>query len=164
MAPDYEKATNMAYELLASNPEYKQGVPVNFSAIVKDLNLKVCFDGTIQDEALLDPAKQTILIKKSSIPQRMFFSLAHEIGHWLLHSKDRIRYRKSTYQSGSLEEVEEQEANAFAAELLLPFNEVKAHIKQGFDAESLAILHNVSYEFASYRFNFVMNRLLYYAG
>jgi Zn-dependent peptidase ImmA (M78 family)/DNA-binding XRE family transcriptional regulator len=63
-----------------------------------------------------------ILIEGSNFSfYRQQFSLAHELGHWLLHDKknypqemDRLEYKKM-----------EQEANEFAANFLLPTNNFK---------------------------------------
>lgn len=161
MVADFNKATRVANELLISNPAYQQRAPVDFVAILNDLGLNIAFNDEMEDEALLDPEKRTIFIKKTLYPQRMFFSIAHEIGHWLLHSRDKIRYRKDMRELEKQEAIEEQEANAFAAELLLPFDKVAEHIRGGFDIASLASTSNVSYDFASFRYNFVANRLMY---
>ncbi|MBZ7993719.1 ImmA/IrrE family metallo-endopeptidase [Campylobacter sp. RM9333] len=161
MVADFNKATRVANELLISNPIYQQRNPVDFVAILNDLGLNIAFNNDMEDEALLDPINKTIYIKRMLYPQRMFFSIAHEIGHWLLHSRDKIRYRKNTPEFGTQEAIEEQEANAFAAELLLPFDKVAEHIRGGFDIASLASTSNVSYDFASFRYNFVATRLMY---
>jgi Zn-dependent peptidase ImmA (M78 family) len=58
--------------------------------------------------------------------QRQRFTVAHEIGHFLLHSTDRVhvdkRYEIKRRDNKSKEgtDVEEMESNLFAAELLMP--------------------------------------------
>lgn len=66
-----------------------------------------------------------ILVNSSDIPQRQRFTVAHELGHFLLHEGDtyvdkraRINFRDS--RSGLALIQEEIEANQFAAALLMP--------------------------------------------
>lgn len=67
--------------------------------------------------------KGIIRIKENSIPSRRRFSIAHELGHWVMHKKSNLLdYCKNIEEGvitskGSLEEIE---ANAFASELLMP--------------------------------------------
>jgi len=67
-----------------------------------------------------------IVVNRGHSLARQHFTLAHELGHLLLHGyttphADRgykLRYRNSTSAEGSV--LEEVEANQFAAELLMP--------------------------------------------
>lgn len=64
---------------------------------------------------------QTIYINSSESAYRKRFTIAHEIGHIVLHGRDsdRVDYRKQIgFASGN--EMAEIEANRFAAELLMP--------------------------------------------
>ncbi len=153
----------MARQLLLQNEIYKKYRPVHFTPLLKDLGLQVVFKDTLENEALLDPHKKTIYILNDQKPMlRKFFSIAHEIGHWVLHTRDKTRPRIGEYRNLSpLEKMEEQEANAFAAELLMPFEEVAHCIFYGYDPAKLADFFNVSYEFAAHRYNFVKTMGLY---
>ncbi len=121
-------------------------------------------DGQIMDEALIDPKERTIYIRRDNLPMmRKIFSIAHEIGHWCLHSRDkrrpRIDFSKNAKPFSEETLIEEQEANAFAAELLMPFDKVKHLISfKGYDASKLAQFFEVSYEAAYFRWNFVAER------
>ncbi|MGD0991728.1 MAG: ImmA/IrrE family metallo-endopeptidase [Gemmatimonadales bacterium] len=72
-------------------------------------------------------------------PNRQRFTIAHELGHYCLHEGgtyvDRsttARFRKD--ESGSGTEIEEREANQFAAALLMPEKLVRAEFaKHPFD-------------------------------
>jgi len=73
-------------------------------------------------------------------PNRQRFSVAHEIGHYRLHEGgtyvDRgtttLRFRSSNSNSGS--DVEEREANQFAAAVLMPASWVRRELeKYSFD-------------------------------
>jgi Zn-dependent peptidase ImmA (M78 family) len=67
-------------------------------------------------------------VNKNHHPHRQRFTIAHEIGHLLLHNVDElhvdrrdalvVQKRDGTSSTGAV--LEEREANFFAAELLLP--------------------------------------------
>ena len=94
---------------------------------------------------------------------RRHFSIAHEIGHFLLHKGDtyvdkgyRVNFRD--LESGSGTKQEEVDANMFAAALLMPANWVrKAFGDQPFDLteddglEALARKFDVSTQAMTYR-------------
>lgn len=160
-APDYTSAQKQASKLLSDGGF--DSSPINLANVLNYLDLKLVYDSEIEDEALLDPMEKTIFLKKDAMPiKRKIFSIAHEIGHWILHSRDKKRPRVIAYDSEHVDQTlitEEQEANAFAAELLMPFNEVRKMIMLGYTAENLADHFNVSYEFASYRHSFVSRQI-----
>jgi Zn-dependent peptidase ImmA (M78 family) len=67
--------------------------------------------------------RAVILINKYDSPARKRFSIAHELGHFFLHTSAvfvdrRVRFRNSASSQGT--NPEEIEANNFAAELLMP--------------------------------------------
>ncbi len=94
---------------------------------------------------------------------RQRFSIAHEIGHFILHEGDtyidkgyRVLFRD--LESGSGSKGEEMDANAFAAALLMPAEWVKdAFFQQPFDLtedyvlQMLANKFKVSIQAMSYR-------------
>ena len=102
-----------------------------------------------------DNGKTLIGVNASHIESRKRFTIAHELGHFMLHGNKEvfvdtdknlfIRFRKKqTHYS-----LEEAEANAFAAELLMPedwlitdFKALLATIKQ-----SLGKLESFHYDF-----------------
>ena len=70
-------------------------------------------------------------------PRRRRFTIAHEIGHWVLHRDDiadlvvtrTIGYVPSDPAKASTpEEIREREANRFAAELLMPEDRIHAAV------------------------------------
>ncbi len=90
---------------------------------------------TIHLSGLLDPVQRVILIdaeEAARAPGRRRFSIAHELGHWVLHCKDASAEtfwcEDSNVDSGPPGEasrpladpVRELEANAFAAAVLMP--------------------------------------------
>lgn len=68
-----------------------------------------------------------ITVNKQNAQTRKRFTIAHEIGHFILHSKDQpifidkvpsMMYRNAASSTGEI--FREREANAFAAALLMP--------------------------------------------
>jgi Zn-dependent peptidase ImmA (M78 family) len=84
----------------------------------------------------LDFENKTIVVNDDYPASRNLFTIAHEIGHYILHNSSQNRfdqYRKYTPK----ELREEKEANDFAGELLMPkykfeevFNELRGDVKK----------------------------------
>lgn len=103
-------------------------VPVKRIAQALDLDLQFySFDKQEFSGILVREGKKSILgVNASHHPNRQRFTIAHEIGHFLLHEGDRVfvdrsynvSLRSSTSSLGT--DVEEIEANTFASLLLIP--------------------------------------------
>ena len=64
-----------------------------------------------------------ILINKNKPPENKTFTLAHEFGHYLLHTHDSTQFRldfEKLRGEGSEYKIEETEANYFAGSMLMP--------------------------------------------
>lgn len=78
-------------------------------------------------------------------PAQERFTIAHEIGHVVLHSHfektpDRVRPRRPREGQGAERQpVPEREANTFAAELLMPPVSVEAHFERVFGRPKLSV-------------------------
>ena len=159
---DYTGATAEAKKLL-SGSRANLSRPVNLAIILNEQGLSAQYKDGLIDEALLNPMERTIYIRRDDKPMtRKLFSIAHEIGHWMLHSRDKERPRINFSDNPAIDEIvtaEEQEANAFAAELLMPYDEVRNFIVHGYNIEYLMAHFNVSYEFAYYRYNFIISMI-----
>ncbi|WP_122871462.1 ImmA/IrrE family metallo-endopeptidase [Campylobacter showae] len=159
---DYTRATAEAKKLL-SGSRANLSRPVNLAIILNEQGLSAQYKDGLIDEALLNPMERTIYIRRDDKPMtRKLFSIAHEIGHWMLHSRDKERPRINFSDNPAIDEIvtaEEQEANAFAAELLMPYDEVRNFIVHGYNIEYLMAHFNVSYEFAYYRYNFIISMI-----
>ncbi len=101
--------------------------PVDVSAVARALKISVSYerlDNDVSGVLLLENATAKVAINESHHRNRQRFTLAHEIGHVLLHAEgdrvfvDRRFFRNEWSSSGELRE--EIEANAFAASLLMP--------------------------------------------
>jgi hypothetical protein len=84
-----------------------------------------------------------IVVNQENAEVRQRFTIAHELGHLLLHRYTtphadagyKVRFRDQTSSAGSVRE--EVEANQFAAELLMPEDLILAHLGNiGFDYAS----------------------------
>lgn len=92
-------------------------------------------------------------VNKTHPLNRRRFSIAHEIGHFVLHEGDtyidngyRVQFRD--LESGSGTKGEEMDANAFAAALLMPAEWVKdAFYQQPFDLTEDGVLRMLAQKF-----------------
>jgi hypothetical protein len=81
-------------------------------------------------------AKWAIVVNAQDPPVRQRFTIAHELGHLLIHKystphadgRYQVRFRDERSARGSV--LEEIEANQFAAELLMPEGEIRAIAKK----------------------------------
>lgn len=134
-------ARREAQKLLNQHPR-KTGTEVD----VKDIALKLEIDiisGEFKDQhhrnisGLLKfsgkNGRPVIAIKASESPQRQRFTIAHEIGHYILHKSELVHvdpnrnleplaFRDAS--SSTATSIKEIQANQFAAELLMPTIEV----------------------------------------
>ena len=106
----------------------KDNLPVNIrqiiidkNIIVKEVNLPDDISGVLDTRA----DRPIILVQKKHDKKRKRFSLAHELGHFVLNSSPRgVHLDRNTYFRSNLSsigtDIEEKKANRFAAELLMP--------------------------------------------
>jgi len=87
---------------------------------------------------LIEKSKATIGFNNSNPKTRQRFTIAHELGHFILHHSNQseqifvdkdflVKYR-SSQQYSPADILHEQQANAFAAELIMPKNFIKAEL------------------------------------
>ncbi|MBK3528652.1 ImmA/IrrE family metallo-endopeptidase [Streptomyces sp. MBT67] len=92
------------------------------------------FDGTQSGFALRDGQTRIIGVNSATSPRRQRFTIAHEMGHLDLHEGKplivdhamRIDWRDDVSSLGTNEE--EIEANAFAAEILMPTRMIRSQV------------------------------------
>lgn len=134
MAADWTKAKNEAKKVLKryglSRP------PIDPEAIAEAMGVDVVYtsfsgeakqqiSGFIQFEPL------RIVVNKEIHPNRMTFTIAHELAHFIMHKEYaksqayQVMPRRNEYRSGKPKE--EQEADCFAAELLVPSDMLKTY-------------------------------------
>lgn len=101
-------------------------------------------------EGLFDRAERKISVKEGSPVNRMNFTIAHELGHYVLHQNkpNDIFYRNNSLES---DQKEEKEANCFAAALLMPRKFVEIFWGAFRDVDDIAKRFCVSRAAAYYR-------------
>lgn len=124
MTPDYQRAKGEAIRLLQQFGLDKP--PVNPMDIAKALGVKVSFVEFEKDlnniSGFYDFEEDTIFVNKDEYPLRKTFTIAHELGHRILH----VEWAKSSdykvLMRGDVrtDDPKEAEANTFAANLLVP--------------------------------------------
>ena len=108
-----------------------ESYPVHVEEIVKALEIQVKYepaDNELSGFLLRDLRHQKAIIgvNRQHPQTRQRFTIAHELGHFLLHEREKlhvdrlfqIQLRNQNSTTGTSEE--EKEANLFAAELLMP--------------------------------------------
>lgn len=126
------KFTN-AYDLLkhAESNGISISAPINLEEILNLLVISIEYEPELEEkdvigEIAFNDQKPVIRINpfQNSYKVRERFTIAHEIGHYCLHSSsDRDGFtdsRKTMSRSGSYWDKFESEANNFAAKLLMP--------------------------------------------
>jgi Zn-dependent peptidase ImmA (M78 family) len=117
-----------AQEIINAYQYTKDTLPVNVKQIMADKKILVKYIELPDDiSGVLDTREERpiVLIQKSHDKKRKRFSLAHELGHYVLKSSPRgVHLDRQTYFRSNLSsagtDLEEKKANRFAAELLMP--------------------------------------------
>ena len=129
--PDNRKASDEAKRILDEN--YIAEPPVLVHELAENYGLLVFVNEFDNDSIAgeLDVENKSIFVNKNDSLTRQAFTIAHEFGHWILHvqngdmAKEEILYRKPLNNPG--ETWMEQEANWFAANLLVPTEMLKKY-------------------------------------
>lgn len=144
-------AARDAAESLLTHLEIKR-VPTGLPRITKKLNISVEYtplDRELSGMAMIKEGQKLVWINSLHHPNRQRFTLAHEIGHHVLHQDilekgvhvDKGTLRRDTISSTGTN-IQEIEANAFASQLLMPKSEID-RLSQDFDLddeESIIVL------------------------
>ncbi len=129
--------------------------PVNVEQIAKLLGFKVVpydfDDPTISGMLVMEDEVRAIAVNRAQHRHRQRFTVAHEIGHFLAGHEDYDATdfvdQKRFYvdENFANHDPKEQEANEFAAELLMPSHMLKSDLAAGRkDAQQLAQRYQVS--------------------
>ncbi len=122
--------------------------PINLKKILEScgLSLKEGSFGGGNVAGAYDRDKREIYIETSDSPKRKQFTIAHEIGHFILHqTKEREVFYRTQFLNIDTQDVkEETEANWFAASLLMPKPTFLKYWKIIPDESALADIFGVS--------------------
>lgn len=122
--------------------------PVPIEEVAPSLGIRVQYEPA-EDELsgflLRDLSRQKAIIGVNDLhsKNRQRFTIAHELGHYLLHEQEklhvdrRFRIQRRDGNSSKGESEEEKEANLFAAELLMPVSFIRRDLAEveGLDLE-----------------------------
>lgn len=133
-------------ETLAGNPDemeivarYRASAPTDVDGLARELGIIVLYEdlgpnvaGMITVDDTDGPDRYIIRVHENDPKRRRRFTLAHEVGHFLLHRDlmDGNIVDNTMYRS-ALGEWYERQANRFAADLLLPAHLVRAEFNGG---------------------------------
>ncbi|ELY2017908.1 ImmA/IrrE family metallo-endopeptidase [Flavobacterium psychrophilum] len=164
MRPNFNYLEEKAEELLVKHDLFMAGFNVKKLAKLLKINLK---EEILSDDVsgffVMTDTDNIITYNKNNGKERQRFTIAHEIGHFILHSKEQpifidktpsVMYRNNSSSTG--EDFKEREANAFAASLLMPKKLIEQEIlnvPNDFDKaiSSLAKIFGVSQQAISFR-------------
>ena len=133
---------------LAYDADEQVELPINIGKVVERSNVILKF-GEFKDKNVsgyYDKSERTIFISRSESQVRKMFTIAHELGHYFLHEdkEHEIFYRLSMVKLDAESKIEEQEANWFAASLLMPKKLISHYWTLSHDFDELAALFGVS--------------------
>lgn len=156
--PDFKKAETYALKVLDQNFITSWPVPVKELVEFHGLGLILSDFSNGKISGVIDLDKKYLYINSADSSQRRRFTIAHELGHWVLHQKElslnkdiAVCYRLPL---GAKENDRiEKKANCFAANLLIPKKmlcKAIANLKNPSDAH-LAKMFNVSQPVVGYQ-------------
>lgn len=162
-----------AESLLNEQGFYSAGFDI--SKLVKKLNIELIkrtFVDDISGLLAINNNKIVISYNESEDVKRQRFTIAHELGHYILHSKDqpffidkapKVMYRNNASTTGDV--YKEREANAFAAALLMPKALVDIEIQNCFYTGDAAVKHLAKqFKVSEQAMSFRLSNLGYYMG
>lgn len=125
LRPSYVRVRRRAEEVL----QWCESPPVDLDAVARRLDVEIRrmdLEPDVSGILYRTPERRVIVVNAAQSLARQRFSIAHEIGHLLLHRGEAVhvdagfKVNLRDARSSSAEDVEEVEANAFAANLLMP--------------------------------------------
>lgn len=146
--------------------------PVDVAKLAEQLGVVVHFEPA--DDELsgfllrnVDRYKALIGVNKGHSYTRQRFTIAHELGHLLLHEGEplhvdrgiKVNLRDGASSQGTI--IEEKEANLFAAELLMPAHFIRKYLQEKLsleiegDIEWLAKKYQVSTQAMTFRLSYL---------
>lgn len=138
-----ERSKNRAKDILKTI-ERKSGTEINVEALAGSLGIDIQ-PADFNNNSIAGflhaskTSKPVIFVNKSDHLERRRFTIAHEIGHFLLHKQESIHIDEKTTaspllfrdaESSKATKIKEIEANQFAAELLMPTQEILVQAKK----------------------------------
>ncbi|MBS1611804.1 MAG: ImmA/IrrE family metallo-endopeptidase [Bacteroidetes bacterium] len=117
-----DKASESLKAVFTANLE----LPVDLKKVLSHFGLELVI-GSFEDKNIAGAymrAEKKIYVSKDNPYNRTAFTIAHELGHHVLHNKgEEVLYRRNT-DFGEVNAQDEAEANWFAAALLMPKDKI----------------------------------------
>ncbi|OGJ78095.1 hypothetical protein A2412_03290 [Candidatus Peribacteria bacterium RIFOXYC1_FULL_58_8] len=156
-------AKDKAAEILRQYEIEEPIIPITRLAEKHGLTVKVLqFPETLRDVAgFFDPEQKIIFVNRADPPNRQTFTIAHELGHFILGHKPNEYGVLPRYPRPKEDNPIEKEANCFAASLLVPLDMLKKIMKQyslnktDADQELLAGIFGVSTDVIKFRLKWI---------
>jgi len=162
---DFDRALQQAAKVIEDCGISQPPIPIYDIILGYGLSLSL-FD-TSSPSILIDPKfssvsgaiipdKKLVLINSTDSPLRQVFTAAHELGHWILHPKEMAAQPELgivIYRRPIGDEIDplEQEANHFAANLLVPEHMLRKYHEHDADPHHLVKVFGVSLPVIGYR-------------
>lgn len=170
----YRHIEEKADEVLKNENFYTPGFDI--IKFIKKLNIEVIpkkFSDDISGFLAINNGKVVISFNENEGNERKRFTLAHELGHFFLHSKNqplfidkspKIMYRNNASSTGEV--LIEREANAFAAALLMPQKLIIQEIDKLQENDASKIIYKLAGKFkvSEQAMSFRLSNLGYYIG
>jgi Zn-dependent peptidase ImmA (M78 family) len=134
------RAEREAVRLLGETGQ-QRALPVDVEAIARHLGAQIVaehLDRTVSGMLYRDDDHVVIGVNAAHPERRRRYTIAHELGHLVLHKGrplvvDHVRVNFRDANSSTATDYEEIQANAFAAELLMPHDQVIANARPAFE-------------------------------
>lgn len=155
----YIKAIDEANKLIENN-FLDNVLPVDVLMIAENCGLSIVEAdlNDIDDQEIagfINATKRIIYVNRDDSENRKVFTIAHELGHWILHKKElendprkyAILYRKPIGATNN--DPIEKQANCFAGNLLVPKKMLLKY--KEYDNKTLSLLFGVSVDVIGFR-------------
>ncbi len=137
--PNYKKARREAERVLEENSILSPPIPIHEISMNYGLQIFMYEFDDPNQSGLLNFKEKTVYISKDNSIVRRRFTLAHELGHFLMHKELGVDHIERISPIAGEKPWYEQEADAFAAHLLVPLNFLN---KEGDNLKDIAFLAN----------------------
>lgn len=105
------------------------------------------FSGDLCGFLILDESEKTIVYNSNQLETRRNFTLAHELGHYFLHSKKASKFvDRAKNLLDKSNDIFEMQANAFASQLIIPKDILFNMIKSKYTFFKISKTTKVSYQ------------------
>lgn len=137
-----KEIVNITNDFINDYIKFFEKAPINIYQIIESKKIIIKeypFDEDISGVLIIDKINQKntigVNLNQNSFDARKNFTLAHELGHFVLHNDisntfvDKIFFRKKSEGYTTKEEKIEREANYFAANILMPEHLIQKEIE-----------------------------------